>query len=136
MICLERDFENRASFVLDEFCCSFHVRFLACFKECVNELRKPLRNDGCVLPPLGHFDSGAVPGKKKIVLPGADLYRNVWFPVGYHPWWSRIMKRAIKGLNNDSTLQDLVRYAVPAGNVQIRIAWRNMLPCNQKLLKR
>ena len=100
----------------------------------VDELRRRLRNDGRIVP----NSAGMMDGKILLAhaLPVANQRRTMWLPLGYHPWWCRIMNRAVQRANRDSALQSLVCYAFSGKGTHVRVAWRNFLPSNNALLRR
>ena len=59
-----------------------------------------------------------------------------WFPVGYHPWWYRTMRKAVGRFNNDPSFSALVRNAKPSvGQIRVKIAWKNSLPATSSLIQ-
>ena len=60
-----------------------------------------------------------------------------WLPLGYHPWWSRQINKAIKRMNGDSSLNCLLPMANAVFKKPfVRVAWKNMLPNTDALLQR
>ena len=95
----------------------------------LDEMFARLRSDGCFVPAFAESSSKMLARK-----PSA---RAVWLPLGYHPWWCKTVKKAVARINNDTSFQSLLSMASPdLAKARIRIAWRNMLPCNQTLFQR
>ena len=69
---------------------------------CKEELLRRLQNDGCAVP----NSEGSGLGKRASSLPGqsAHTFRNLCLLVGFHPWWQRIINRAVRRVNVDSAI--------------------------------
>ena len=92
------------------------------------ELLRRLYNDGCLVH-LTH-------NKNMKSLKRVSRSSMLWLPMGYHPWWCRQMKRAVSRMNNDASLNSLLRMAVGSGNLPtVRVSWKNMLPSTDTLLQ-
>ena len=98
-------------------------------KPFLEEVSARLRNDGCFVPSFAESSSKMLARK-----PSA---RALWLPLGYHPWWCKTAKKAVARINKDASFQSLLSMTSPGlAKARIRIAWRNMLPCNQTLFQR
>ena len=93
-----------------------------------NELLKGLRKDGCFLPTIKSARDGVVSKRFSSSL-------NLWLPLGYHPWWYRQVKRALARMNNDVGLNTLLKMAVKWNLPTVHVAWKNMLPSTDNLLR-
>ena len=95
--------------------------------ECLKEIERRLKNDDCVVPLAGRFRQKG-PSLQKI------CSVSLWLPLGYHPWWSRTVKRATFRINHDQGMQHLIRCGLLVDDpVHVRIAWKNFLPCIDSL---
>ena len=57
------------------------------------------------------------------------------YPIGYHSWWYRHVKRAIFRMNADVESNVLLRMGTNWDLPKVRVAWKNMLPSTDKLLR-
>ena len=90
-----------------------------------SEIRNRLRNDGCFVPAV-------LEGQAKS--PSSKL-DSLWLPIGYHPWWCKVLKRAIGRFNKDDSVGFLLEMGTSLTRPVVKIAWKNMLPRTDFLLR-
>ena len=97
------------------------------------EIMSRLGKDGCVVP-------GVQPGQPDFIRVETRLPENsfvCWLPLGFHPFWQRQVKKVVRRVNKDTSLQSLFLNAMPGSEcVNIKVAWRNFLPSVQNLIQR
>ena len=94
-----------------------------------SELTNRLINDGCVLPSW----TGNVRPRCSRAFKDCPVF---WLPLGYHPWWDRQIKKAVRRLNKDTSYNVLLQGSVGWQSPVLRLAWKNMLPNTNNLLQR
>ena len=58
-----------------------------------------------------------------------------WLTLPFHPWWHRIVARALKrSIRDVALIAQMATVHSSWHNVVVRIAWSNYLPSNRKLL--
>ena len=90
------------------------------------ELRKRLTSDGCFVP-AHHM--------RCIGKSSPDLCNILWLPIGHHPWWYRVVKRAVHQFNSCTDNLSLLKMGLLCDRPVVRVAWKNMLPRTNSLLK-
>ena len=110
-----------------------HADELTSSKDALCDYRKVLTDrlicNGCMVP---SFDACGSHVRSRNFMPSSIF----WFPVGFHPWWHRQVRRAITRWNRDTTTNQLLLMAVGTWrHPRVRIAWKNMLPSTQSLLQ-
>ena len=90
-----------------------------------DEVRNRLRNDGCL-----------VPARRRCQVKTSSFSGLIlWLPMGHHPWWYRHVKKAIAQLNSDVGVSCLLTMGTKWSCPRVKVAWKNMLPSTNKLLK-
>ena len=91
-----------------------------------------LCRDNCLVP---HVQSCCV-ARGRLRKHGKPDGHIMWLPLAYHPWWRRVVRRAVARFNRDESMNALLLNANPLWRrLSIRIAWSNMLPKVQTLLQ-
>ena len=98
----------------------------------VKEMLTRLRADGCFVPQTKVLRLSRVCTAKQPSKP----CRVLWLPMPFHPWWYRLLKRAVGRINNDPSLRNLFSAAFESElPFQLRVSWKNYLPANGSLLR-
>ena len=102
-----------------------------------DEVKRRLKRDGCIVPLSSSSSFSSTPVSR-----GHSRGRSVhvlWWPLGHHPWWYRLIKRALHRFNKDVSMSSLLGMAIPRTRekpVSVKVAWKNFLPKTQSLLQR
>ena len=95
-----------------------------------DELIARLTRDKCLVPQAAHTRP-----QRGCMRLQDDM--KLWLPMSLHPWWQRIIKKAIARTNRDCSVMALLgivnaRWA----KASVCVAWKNALPSADALLQR